>query len=168
MCVYFWRLISWLLLEIYILSGIWCKQECIPVGCVLPVAVTVHGGICLSACWDTQPPWVWAGDPHARHVGIPPPPLQGMLGYHLEGMLGYHPRSARYAGIPPAMHAGIPPPCCKVWWDTTCNACWDTTTPPPREQNDRQVSLAGGNKQNRLNCVFFLYRLKGRFFTVQY
>ena len=39
------------------------KQESIPVGCVLPAAVAIHGQVCLSACCDTQPPWVWAWRP---------------------------------------------------------------------------------------------------------
>ena len=93
----------------------YCKQECIPVGCVPPAAVAVHRGVCLSACWDTHPPWCWPGDPPGCGPGVPPrcgpgdppgqtpqlppwvwalrPPgnLQGMLGYHLQCMLGYHP-----------------------------------------------------------------------------
>ena len=82
------------------------KQECIPVGCILPTAVAI-GGVCLSACWDTppswvwawRPPWVWAWSPPGCGPGnlqdmldtTPQDPLQGMLGYHLQCMLGYHP-----------------------------------------------------------------------------
>ena len=68
------------------------KQECIPtLGCVPPAAVAVHGGVCLSACWDTPPPsprcgpgtplvwawikpftWVWAWSP-PHGVGLETP-----------------------------------------------------------------------------------------------
>ena len=46
------------------------QQECFPVGCVLPAAVALRRGVCLSACWDTPPP---------PECG--PGNLQGMLGY---------------------------------------------------------------------------------------
>ena len=59
------------------------KQECIPVGCVPPAAVAVHGGVCLRACWDTHthtpsgcgpgdPPQVWAWRPPRCGPGDPP------------------------------------------------------------------------------------------------
>ena len=47
------------------------KQECIPVGCVLPAAVAVcWGGVCHSACWDT-PPRPGPGQP-LRGLGLEP------------------------------------------------------------------------------------------------
>ena len=108
-------------------------QECIPVGFVPPAVVAVHvGGVCLSACWDTQPPQVWAWGPPRCGPGAPQcgpgdPPGYGPgdlpLGVGLETPLarplnfppGCGPgdpfwRPARHAGIPPARHAGIPPP----------------------------------------------------------
>ena len=99
------------------------KQECIPVGWVLPMAVAIPGG--LLQCMHT--PWVWAWrplgvdleTPLGQTPQLPPwvwawrPPWQGMLGNHQQGMLGYH----------------HPP--CKTCWDTTCNVCWDTTPPLP-------------------------------------
>ena len=85
---------------IVIFLGVNRRQECIPVGCIPPVAVTVHGGaggsasvhagIHLPQCrpgdpqvWASRPPLVWAWKP--------PTDLQGMPGYHLQGMLGYPP-----------------------------------------------------------------------------
>ena len=88
------------------------KQECIPVGCVLPAAVAIHGGgvrvsALVHAGIHTNSPGCGPGDtplgvglerhPLATHLNFPPgcepedPPgdLQGMLGY-LQGMLGYH------------------------------------------------------------------------------
>ena len=98
------------------------RQECIPVWCVPPAAVAIHGvgGLCLSACWDNGcghgPPW---SDPSTSPLGVgletPPGDLQGMLGYHLQGMLGYPQET-----------------CCKACWDTTCNAYRDTTPPVNR------------------------------------
>ena len=84
------------------------KQECIPVGCVLPAAVVMGGGLpqrmlrYTPRVWVWRPlPWVWAWKP-ARHAGIPPTPRR---------------TAARHA----------PENCCKACWDTTCSACWDTT-----------------------------------------
>ena len=124
------------------------KQECIPVGCVPPPAVAVHGGggvtsvhsgihnppIPPSGCGpgdhtgcgpgDPPPPGCGPGDPLARPLNFPPPPPGVGLETPLETCKACWdttpPRrpAARHAGIPPAMHAGIPPPC---------------------EQNDRQV-----------------------------
>ena len=91
------------------------KQECsrIPVECILPAAVAVCWGVCLSACWDTPPrvdleppgcgprdsPGCGPGDPPARPLSFPPgcgpgqtpqaPP--GCGPGNLQGMLGYHP-----------------------------------------------------------------------------
>ena len=87
------------------------KQECIPVGCVLPTAVAAGGYASVHAGIHT--PWVWASrsplgvgleTPLARPLNFPPGcgpgNLQGMLGYPpgdlLQGMLGYHP--------PPPIH----------------------------------------------------------------
>ena len=124
-------------------------QECIPVGCVLPAALAVHGEVCLSACWDTQPtpgvgletalgmgletPWVWAWRPPRCGPGDPSDPSASPLGVGLESPLDT----------------------CKACWDTTCNACWDTSPPPlwtefltHASQNITlpQTSFAGGNK----------------------
>ena len=70
------------------------KQECIPGGCIPPAAVAIHERwVCLSACWDTQPPHVGLETPLGVGLETPPqlspwvwawrPPMQGMLGYHL-------------------------------------------------------------------------------------
>ena len=93
------------------------KQECIPVGCVLPAAVAVGEGLpqCMLGyppvcgpgdppmCGPGDPPWVWSWqdpptqvwswqDPPRCGPGDPPGDLlQGMLGYHLQCMLEYHP-----------------------------------------------------------------------------
>ena len=115
-------------------------QECIPVGCVLPAALAIHGEVCLSACWDTQPtpgvgleiplgmgletPWVWAWRPLR--------PLSFPLGVGLE--TPWIP--ARHAGIPPAMHAGIPAP--PLWTEFLTHASQNITLP--------QTSFVGGNK----------------------
>ena len=98
------------------------KQEYIPVGCILPAAVAVHGGVCLSACWDTQPPkcgpetprvwawrplWVWAWRLPRCGPGDPPTwpdPSASPLGVGLETP---HTRNVEK---PPTRHAGIPPP----------------------------------------------------------
>ena len=67
------------------------KQECIPVGCVLPAAV-VMGGLPQRMLGYT--PGCGYGD---LSPGCGPGNLQGMLGYPpcpgelLQGMLGYHP-----------------------------------------------------------------------------
>ena len=106
--------------EINLSSNYKFKQECIPVGCVLPAAVAIMGGSPHTQThtpgagtpWSRHPPgagtpWVWAwrppprcgpGDPLARPLNIPlgcgPGNLQDMLGYTppnlLQGMLGYH------------------------------------------------------------------------------
>ena len=113
------------------------EQECIPVGCVPPAAVTISWGVCLSACWDThparcgpgdlplgvgletpqgwawRPPWVWAWRPPRPDPWTPPwvwawrPPRPD---HSRHGMLGYTPLDT-----------------CKACWDTICKACWDTT-----------------------------------------
>ena len=55
------------------------KQECIPVGCVPPAAVTVEGeGVSASVHAGIPPPRCGPGDPPR-------------LGYHMQCMLGYHP-----------------------------------------------------------------------------
>ena len=85
------------------------KQKCIPVGCVLTVAVA------FSTCppppaagtpgcgpgdpqmwaWNPPPVWAWRPPTLARCINFPfgcgPGNLQGMLGYHLQCILGYHP-----------------------------------------------------------------------------
>ena len=72
------------------------KQECIPVGCVLPAAVAVRGVStrhppCSRPPSREQTPQDQApSPPGSRH-----PLLQGMLGYHLQCMLGYHPPRER-------------------------------------------------------------------------
>ena len=50
------------------------KQECIPVGCVPPAAVAICWGVCLSACWDPNPPPppVWAWTPPGVDLDTPP------------------------------------------------------------------------------------------------
>ena len=126
-----------------------CKQECIPVGCILlgeGVSASVHAGIppiCgpgdpqgvdleTPQVWAWRPPWVWGWRP------LRPDLSTFTLGVDLETP------QARPLNFPlrcgtwrPARHAGILPllETCKACWDTTCNACWDTT-PPPCEQND--------------------------------
>ena len=113
----------------------WSLTESLPVSNPPPVAmVTAQTRMHSSGMRTTRssshprglhqaPP---RADPPARHAGIPPAMHTG---------IAHTP--ARHAGIPPAMHARIPHPN-KACWDTTCNACWDST-PPPREQNDKQV-----------------------------
>ena len=88
------------------------RQECIPVGCVPPAAVAIHGGGCLPQCMlgYTHTPQVWAWRPPPMGVGLETPrgcgPGDTPMGVDLET-----PQiPARHAGIPPAMHAGIPPP----------------------------------------------------------
>ena len=98
------------------------KQECIPVGCVPPTTVAIHGaGVCLSAYWDTHPQvwaWrtprmaleispMWAWRPPRCGPGDPPPakPLN-----FPPGCGPGRPPAARHAETPPEMHAGIPPP----------------------------------------------------------
>ena len=116
-------------------------------------------GVCLSACWDTQPPpgcgpgdppgvgletphgqtpqlphWVWPGDPSCKACWDVVP----------ERHAGIPPPwiPARHAGIPSAMHAGIPPlyarhagipPARHAGIPPppldTCKACWDTIPP---------------------------------------
>ena len=100
------------------------KQECIPVGCVLPTAVAISWG-CLSECWDTTP------------LGVG---LETLLGVGLDTPLQV------WAWIPPWVWAWRPPwpdpsssplgvglETSKACWDTpspeTCKTCWDTTTP---------------------------------------
>ena len=68
------------------------KQECIPVGCVPPAAVAVclggGGGVCLSACWDTNAPGCGPGDPPRCEPGDP-------LGVGLETPPGCGPETPR-------------------------------------------------------------------------
>ena len=69
---YFWHWIQWKHLE----------QECIPVGCVLPTAVTIGGpgwfplnfslGCGPGPDLPQLPPWVWAW---TRSPSTPPPPF---------------------------------------------------------------------------------------------
>ena len=124
------------------------RQECIPVGCVLPAAVAVTGGLQSplganppeqAPPWSRHPPqsgpgappwpdssqlppwlWAWRPPPQPDTPQFPP----GCGPGNLQGMLGYHPlpsRSARYAGIPPPP---LPETCCK--------ACWDNPPSPQR------------------------------------
>ena len=102
-----------------------CKQECIPVGCLPPAAVTVGGGS-ASVHAGIDPPQVWAWRPPSQiplnfPLGCGPgdPPGQIPLNFPLgcgpgnpQGMLGYHPLETccKACWIPPAMHAGIPLP----------------------------------------------------------
>ena len=82
------------------------KQECIPVGCLLPAAVAVSGGGSVWVhAWTPPgvgletPLGVGLETPQARPLKCPPGcgpgDLQGMAGYHppgdLQGMLGYYP-----------------------------------------------------------------------------
>ena len=114
------------------------QQECIPVGCVLPMAVAIcRGGVCLSACWDTPQVWAWRpprcgpGDPPLARPNFPP------------GCGPGEPSQARPLNFPPwmwawrpARHAGIPPnplEKCKACWDTTCT---HSGIPPLCEQID--------------------------------
>ena len=105
--------------EINLSSNYIFKQECIPVGCVLPAAVAIMGGVSTHrhtpleqgppgagtpleqappGCGPGDPPRCGPGDPLARPLNIPlgcgPGNLQDMLGYTppnlLQGMLGYH------------------------------------------------------------------------------
>ena len=48
--------------------------ECIPVGCVLPAAVAIHGGVCLHnpPGVGLEPPQVWAWRPPGCGPGDPP------------------------------------------------------------------------------------------------
>ena len=76
------------------------------------------GGVCLSACWETPPPPVWAWRTPLG-VGLETPlarPLNFPLDVGLETCKECWDTpspppgpAARHAGIPPAMHAGIPP-----------------------------------------------------------
>ena len=50
-----------------VLSKYRSRQECIPVGCVLPAAVAIQGGLYQATPRDQAPPWNQA--PHAP--GIP-------------------------------------------------------------------------------------------------
>ena len=77
------------------------KQECIPVGCVPPTAVAVHGEGSASVHYGLHPQ-VWAWRPPGCGPGDPPP------GVGLE----------------------TPLETCKACWDTTCKACWDTPRRP--------------------------------------
>ena len=116
-------------------------QECIPVGCVPPAVVAVHGG-CLSQClgyttppgvgletpqvWAWNIPLVWAWRPPGCGPGDPPrcgpeDPLTPScgpgdlpLGVGLETPPGQTPQ------LPPWVWAWRPPL-------ETCKACWDTT-----------------------------------------
>ena len=83
------------------------KQECIPVGCILPTAVAICWGVFTS---------VYAGIPTPQGVGLetPPPPL----GVGLETPRcgpgdppGQTPQPPPWVWAwKPARHAGIPPP----------------------------------------------------------
>ena len=98
-------------LSVQLKLTVWQLQECIPVGCVPPTAVAVswgHGGVCLSACWDTPiplPPWMWAWRPPPR---CGPGDLPSQTPQAPPWAWAWKP--ARHAEIPPARHAEIPPP----------------------------------------------------------
>ena len=83
------------------------KQECIPVGCVPPVAVAIHGG--LPQCMLGYPPQVWAWRPPPQVWAWNPP-----------GCGPGDSPAAKHAGIPPAMHAGIPTPPWTEWLTDRC------------------------------------------------
>ena len=114
------------------------KQECIPVGCVLPATVAIcWGGVWPgdppgvgletllgvgletpwmwarrpSWVWAWRPPWVWAWrHPQARPPNFPPPlGVAWRPARHARIPPLWRP-AARHAGIPPAMYAGIPHP----------------------------------------------------------
>ena len=115
--------------EINLSSNYKFKQECIPVGCVLPASVAIMGGLHTHRHtpleqvppWSRHPPgagtpWVWAWRPPRCGPGDPwPDPSTSPLGVGLETCKtcwDTPPKPAtRHAGIPPAMHVGIPPPC---------------------------------------------------------
>ena len=88
------------------------EEECIPVGCVPPMAVAVHGGG-LPQCMLGYTPQVWAWRPPWPDPSTSPPPGCGpedpletcckACWDTLQGMLGYHPQ------------------------ETCCKACWDTS-----------------------------------------
>ena len=103
------------------------EQECIPVGCVPPMAVAVQGGG-LPQCMLGYTPQVWAWRPPWPDPSTCPP--QGV------GQKTPWRPAARHAGIPPARHAGIPSPGDLLQGmlgyhpqETCCKACWDTTPP---------------------------------------
>ena len=105
------------------------KQECIPVGCVLPTEVAIHGGYASvhagihpsgvgletprvlawrpPQVWACRTPWSGPGDPLG--VGLETPP--GQTPQLPPGCGPGDPSAARHTGIPPPMHAWKPPPC---------------------------------------------------------
>ena len=127
------------------------KQECIPVGCVLPAAVAIWG-VCLSACWDTppwvwawRPPWVWAWKPHlGLGLETPPgcwpgdpqvwawrPPQVGLE----SPVWACRPPQARPLNFPHWVWAWRPPLARPLNFPLdvgleTCKACWDTPRRP--------------------------------------
>ena len=121
------------------------KQECIPVGCIPPAAVAIMGGLHMPLLPGSRPPW-------SRHPpGADPPqvwawrPPLGQIPSTSPWVWTWRPPWPDPLQLPPwvwawkpTRHAGIPPPL-----ETCCKACWDTKgvldTPPPREQNHRQL-----------------------------
>ena len=92
----------------------YCKQECIPVGCVPPAAVAVNRG---SA---------------SVHAGIHTPPCVGLetpLGVGLETPPG------QTRQLPPWVWAWRPPL-------ETCKACWDTTPCEQNDRQVQKYYLA--------------------------
>ena len=93
-----------------------------------------QGWVCLSACWDTQPPpGCGPGDPPGVGLETPldvgwRPPRCGP---------GDPPRPLNF---PLGCGPGDPPQTCKACWDTTYKACWDTTPPPSGTVNSNTVN----------------------------
>ena len=132
------------------------EQECIPVGCVPPAAVTVRGGLpqCMLGCtpgcgpgdppqvWAWRPSWLWAPQVWAcrpSQVWAWRSPQASPLNFSLGCGPGDPPQpdpSTSPLGVGletcKACWDISPKTCCKACWDTTCNACWDTTHPVNR------------------------------------
>ena len=102
------------------------EQECIPVGCVPPAAVTVRGGPpqCMLGC---NPLGVGLKTPLG--VGSPAMSLQTIPGVGLETPPGQTPQ------LLPWVWAWRPPPARSLNFPLgvgleTCKACWDTPQRP--------------------------------------
>ena len=96
------------------------EQECIPVGCVPPMAVAVHGGGSASVHAGIHPPGVGLETPPPVWAWRPPWP---------------DPSTSPPPGCGPEDPLET---CCKACWDTTCKTCWDTI---PRRPAARHAGI---------------------------
>ena len=134
------------------------KQECIPVGCVPPVAVAVYcsgGGACLSACWDTHPPPLGVGQETPTGCGPETPPpgvgLEIPPGVDLETPQMWAWRLPAGVGLETPLGVGLETPTrpdpstsplgVGVGLET-CNACWDTTLPCGQTDRCKNITFA--------------------------